>query len=189
MRSMTRFIAATVLALTPAATANAQDSIFDFFKNFGNLEDAPQDAPPADDPTTSYFGNKQADLPNYRGNVDHLAGAWTITTERNSDTCTLDGHAQIRSLPAGGYTCDLVMRDYCYDLWDGIVRQSCEISVDGADIYIDAAVLEALNGATLSGYSPDDFILRMQDDGSLSGHHESYGSYPAIWRRTVDGIS
>lgn len=187
---MRYILAAMSLALTIPPEATAQESIFDFLKGFGGeKEEQVPEKPTPPDQTSSYFGNKSADLPTLEGNVSHIAGAWTITTERDSERCTLDGAAQIKVTSPGNYTCDLVMRDYCREWHDGIIRQACKVSFDGESILVSATVLESLNGATLSGYSPDDFLLVQQEDGSLVGNHEGYGGYPAIWRRTVDGIS
>lgn len=192
---MTSFVKIMAVTLSTAAivqSAHAQDSIFDFFGGFGSDKEealpAPKTPTPPDE-TSSYFGNKVAELPTYDGDVSDLAGSWTITTERNSERCTLDGAAQIRITDSGGYTCDLVMRDYCKDTHDGIIRQSCVIGNEYDSITISATVIESLNGATLFGYSPDDFVLQPAEDGTLVGNHEGWGGYPAIWRRTIDGIS
>jgi len=192
MKRNLQYAACAMVALLPASYAAAQESVFDFFGGIlgsDKAEESAPDSPAPPDETTSYFGNKQTALPEHIGDISGLAGAWTITTERNSASCTLDGHAQIRVSNSGGYTCDLVMRDYCENRHDGIIRQSCKIEFVGERISVVATVLESLNGATLSGYSPDDFVLSHQEDGNLYGNHEGYSGYPTVWRRIIDGIS
>ena len=121
-----RSIALVATLCTLPGAAFAQDGIFDLFQKYGAIEEEAQPvSPEPPDAMTSYFGNKRASLPEHPGDVKNIAGAWTITTDRQSSYCSLNGHAQITLTPSGGYTCDLVMRDYCADQWDGIIRQSC----------------------------------------------------------------
>lgn len=184
-----RSLSLAFIVVAIALNANAQESLLDFFRNFGSEKEEPIISSEPPDEISSYFGNKDADLPVLEGTVSDIAGAWTITTERDSERCSLTGTAQISMMPEGGYTCELVMRDYCFDWHDGIVRQSCKVSFADERIVIDATILEALNGATLSGYSPDGFVLEHGPDGTLQGNHEDEWGYPALWRRTIDGIS
>ena len=180
------------LAVLLANDVSAQESVFDFFKDMGGNETERElyEVQPVEPPVPPHvdLAEPTIELPEISGDVYGLVGAWTITTDRNSDCCTLNGTAQIAMTPSGGYTCELVMRDFCRNSHDGIIRQSCLLEAVGDGVFVEATVLEALYGP-LSGYSPDDFLLERAEDGSFVGNHEGYGGYPAVWRRTIDGIS
>jgi len=181
----TRIAFCVMLGMFAAGPAVAQNSIFDWF-GFGEEESA--DAPDPSSPPEVDRAMPTEPLDQHSGDALGLVGAWTITTDRRDPECSLNGTAQISMTDTGGYTCELVMRDYCAGAWDGIIRQSCQISGTTDMISVDSTVLEALHGP-LAGYSPDNFDLSLQEDGSLQGTLRSYGRYAAIWRRVYDGIS
>jgi len=169
---MRRTLSAASLALALPLTSNAQVSTPEFVPPPEVEQKAPTE-PPLE----------------FEGDTFGIAGAWTITTDRDDPGCSLNGTAQIRVSPVtGGYTCEIVMRDYCTGRWDGIIRQSCSLSKRGEYIAVDSIVREALYGP-LAGYSPDNFYLIPQDDGTLTGNLRSAGSYPVLWRRVFDAIS
>jgi len=179
MKHVIKYAVISLVAGLVAGPATAQ-SIFERF-GWGETEE------PQTPPDVARAAPTEP-LPEIEADAMGLIGAWTVTTERSDPNCSLDGTAQISMTKAGGYTCELIMRDYCPNRWDGIIRQSCLIRDTGDAVFIDSTVLEALHGP-LSGYSPDHFELYRKDDGSLAGNLRSYGAYPAIWRRVYDGIS
>lgn len=195
MTGFARMMAVVFAGTLIAQSASAQGGIFDLF---GWGDDDPvveiEPSPISPDTESSPIPPDVERATPTEPLLEHdelplnIAGAWTVTTERTARGCSLNGTAQISITQSGGYTCELIMRDYCPGSWDGIIRQSCEISITGETIHVDSTVLEALHGP-LAGYSPDNFDLQMNDEGSLVGHLRSYGQYPAIWRRVFDGIS
>lgn len=182
---MRRALALMSFALVSCSPAWAQNSILDMF-GLGDEAEVETHASPT--PPEVERAEPMVPLQEHAGDPLGIAGAWTITTERDELDCSLNGTAQISLTASGGYTCEIVMRDYCADLWDGIIRQSCMLSKTEETIHVDSTVLEALHGP-LAGYSSDNFDLRLNDDGALVGQLRSGGRYPAIWRRVYDGIS
>lgn len=124
------------------------------------------------------------------GPISDLTGRWEIRVARLSD-CTLNGFATLRRLSEveDDYACELTIRDYCPGSHDGVIRQSCQLDMSGSGIYVASQVLESLNGATLNGYSPDNFQLWLAEDGSLIGNLDSYSAYDAQWTRAVGATS
>ena len=183
---MKRTLCIISFVLAASTGAQAQDSmpeVFDFL-----LEEEPdvrEFVPPPD----VELAEPKEPLITFAGDALGLAGAWTITSERNLSHCSFNGTAKISiDVATGGHTCELIMRDYCEGSHDGIIRQTCKISGSGDAVIVDSIILEALHGP-LAGYSADNFDLQKQDNGTLTGNLRSYSRDPVIWRRMNDGIS
>lgn len=168
------------VALTMTTPATAQGSWIDRLMGTPDFPGIPEDALDPDTPLSAPA----------TGPMPDLAGDWEIQTDR-SWGCTLNGSAILTrdETAASGYACEITMRDYCPDSHDGVMRQTCILSIDGSEISIDSTVVESMNGATMSGYSPDNFYLTPAEDGSLVGMLDSAGDYRALWTRAIGAVS
>lgn len=190
---MKRLVALACAALVFAQTSTAQssgwlDRLFD--RDDNTIEDLPGEYVPFPGIAKDGLPPNSEFSPRLDGPMPDLSGRWDIRVARPGD-CTLNGFATLRrqSSAADDYACELTIRDYCPLRHDGVIRQTCQLDISNGQIYVEAEVVESLNGATLSGYSPDNFYLWPRMDGSLVGNLDSYGSYDAQWTRAIGATS
>jgi len=121
-----------------------------------------------------------------------FTGTWSITTSEPAP-CSLTGQATLTPSAdpnISDYTCELTMRHVCPNGFDAVVRQSCKVRLTGRQLTVISAIEEAVNGASLAQYAPDNFNLTIQSVNELYGAHiDAYGSLIATWTRSEGSIS
>ena len=121
-----------------------------------------------------------------------FTGTWSITTNEPAP-CSLTGQATLAPSPdkdVSDYACELTMRHVCPNGFDAVVRQSCKVRLTGRQVTVLSALEEAVNGASLAQYAPDNFNLTIQSANELYGAHiDAYGSLIATWTRSEGSIS